>query len=220
MYQRFEQRGYKKETLDKALTKAKKLDRNALLYKTSATKQQSSKIFCSLQYSNMAYNIKNIVNKNWNILLSDAFLGSVFSEPPDFCFRRAPTLNDSLVRSHLPAPKSKSWFPQPKGTYRCGSCKHCHNIKRDNVFFDVFSKKTFHCRSFANCNTTRCLQTWMWMWLFLCGPHKKKAQRRTGRTQIRHKNSKPLLSHGSTLHHCWSHQFWHFEMYGHWGYPQ
>lgn len=90
----------------------------------------------------MAYNIKDIINKNWDILLSNAFLCYVFSKPPRFCFRRAPTLKDSLVRSHLPAPKSRSWFLQPKGTYRCGSHRHCHNIKKDNVFKDVFSQKT------------------------------------------------------------------------------
>lgn len=74
MYCRFEQRGYRKETLDNALTKVKTFNRNTLLNRRSEVEQQPHKIFCSIQSGNMAYNIKDIINKNWDILLSDASL--------------------------------------------------------------------------------------------------------------------------------------------------
>lgn len=38
--------------------------------------------------------------------------------------------------------------PFPKGTYRCGSCNLCDNIKKDIL------NQIFHCRSYANCILT------------------------------------------------------------------
>lgn len=152
MHHRFEQRGYNKTVLNKALARAKSLDRRPLLQKTPH-EQQPSQVYFSTQYSTMAYDIRRIITKNWDILLSDSTLSAALPGSPAFTFRRAPTLRDSLVSSHRPPSKSTSLLSKPTRTYRCGSCNHCDNIAKTNTFMDIFSGKTFYSRSFANCNT-------------------------------------------------------------------
>lgn len=154
MFHRFKQRGYENKVLETALTKTTTLNRKQLMSKRTRMKPQHTRIFFSTQYSNMAYKVKNAITRNWDILLSDDTLSSLFSAPPTVSFRRAPTLKDSLVKSHLPADKPKLHFPKPKGTYRCGACNHCDNIKREDKFVDVFTQRLFYCREFANCNST------------------------------------------------------------------
>ncbi len=56
MYHRFEQRGYNKTVLNKALTRTTSLNRRQLLQKTPHEPQPSQVRF-STQYSNMAYDI-------------------------------------------------------------------------------------------------------------------------------------------------------------------
>ena len=104
----------------------------------------------------MAYDIKHIILKNWDILLSDPSLAAAFPEPPAFTFRRAPTLQDTLVSSHLPPSKPTTWLskPLPTGTFRCGACNHCSNVHKTSTFPDVFTGRTYQCRHFANCNST------------------------------------------------------------------
>uniref|UniRef100_A0A3P8U3H0 Reverse transcriptase domain-containing protein n=1 Tax=Amphiprion percula TaxID=161767 RepID=A0A3P8U3H0_AMPPE len=69
MQQRFVQRGYKAKTLSGALTRVKTLDRrNLLIRRQRAPSQTKNRIFCTLQYSNMAHKIKNAITKNWSIL--------------------------------------------------------------------------------------------------------------------------------------------------------
>lgn len=154
MYQRFRNRGYKANTLNDALSKAKSTERSALLQKRTRNRNNNNKIFCSLQYSNVSNDIKNIIKQNWDILRSDPSLSAVFSEPPSFAIRRAPTLKDKLVKNYLPAPKQKIFWPKPPGTHPCGSCSHCTHINRTTTFKDSSGLKTFHCKHFSTCNTT------------------------------------------------------------------
>lgn len=153
MHERFTQRGYRAKTLQTALSRAKSLDRKSLLTKKQHLSSSSNKIFCSLEYSNQAYKIKNAIVKNWNILSCDSSLGPLFSEPPTFAYRRAPSLKDKLVKNYLPADKIKTFLNKPIGTFRCGSCNHCPHINRTVTFTNAKQDKTFKCRSFANCNT-------------------------------------------------------------------
>lgn len=155
MYDRFTERGYNKNNLTEAWSKARKLDRTHLINKNKgSTLQRHNKIYCPLQFSNMAYKIKGIINKNWDILSCDPSLGPLFSQRPVFSFKRAPTLKDKLVRSHLPPRKSRTFFKKPIGTHRCGSCNHCSQINRATSFMDSKLLRTYECRSFANCNST------------------------------------------------------------------
>ncbi|KAK7879644.1 hypothetical protein WMY93_033648 [Mugilogobius chulae] len=70
-----------------------------------------------------------------------------------WCGRRAPTLKDQLVTSHLPSSRSSTWLQRPIGTFSCGSCNHCSHIDRSTSFKDP-SGKVYQLKGYANCNTT------------------------------------------------------------------
>lgn len=152
MYRRFQQRGYGKRTLNRAIRKARSMDRVQLFRKKVKTKIYN-RIFCPMRHSSITNQVKCIIRNNWDILKSDPSLNSIFSEPPLFAVRRAPTLKDQLVKNYLPAQR-KSFFIKPIGTFQCGSCNHCGHINKSTTFTDSVGKRTFTCRHFANCNTT------------------------------------------------------------------
>ena len=185
MYDRFSQRGYNKNNLNAAWTKARDLDRTRLLNPERTPPKSQNKIFCTMQYSNLTPEIKRTVSKNWDILACDPTLGPMFSEPPVFAFRRAPTLKDKLVRSYLPPEKPSPFFKKPIGTYKCGSCKHCTNINRATTFMNSTCTRSYQCRSFANCNTTFVVYRLDCVCgCFLYRQNKTKIERKSGRTQI------------------------------------
>ncbi len=91
---------------------------------------KQNQAYCITKYSSLANPIKRIIHSNCNLFNSDTVLRKVFYAPPKICFKRAPTLRDRLVPSHLPAKKQMTWLHrQLKGTYKCGSCNHCSKIK-------------------------------------------------------------------------------------------
>lgn len=153
MYSRFKHRGYNKKTLNHALLKTKSTERSTLL-KPKSRNKRSTRTFCSIQYSSLSNEIKQIIRKNWDILLSDPTLAPVFTELPQFAVRRAPTLKDKLVRNYIPASKPTTFLSKPIGTFQCGSCKHCSSINKSTSFKDSKGEKTFYCKQYANCNTT------------------------------------------------------------------
>lgn len=51
--------------------------------------------------------------------------------------------------------QKSTWLPAPpKGTFKCGLCSHCPNIKECKEFIDLNSGNTYKIKSFINCNTT------------------------------------------------------------------
>lgn len=140
MSDRFRERGYRKEVVKNAYKKAMQCKRENLFTKKQRP-QRGNQIFFSTRFSKLAVKIKTIIRKNWGILQSDPSLRGVFTDQPSFCFRRAPSLRDRLVRSHLTASVKKLYspvFPKPQGNYRCGRCNHCENVVKTNTFVDVF----------------------------------------------------------------------------------
>lgn len=153
MQKRFKQRGYQTQTLTQAHNRAQSLERKNLLSPKSK-EDQTQKPYFVTRYSKEAVQIKHIIKKNWNIIECDPTLREIFTEPPGISFRRAPTIKDKLVRSHLPAERKDTWLCRPKGNYPCGNCNYCENMVKTNIFTDVFSNKTYPINSFINCNTT------------------------------------------------------------------
>ena len=153
MYERFKQRGYKDRTLNSALSKSRSTERTNL-FKPKPRRPVSNRIFCSLQYTNQTNSIKQIIKNNWDILRSDTTLAPVFSEPPQFAVKRAPTLKDKLVKNYIPATKPKTFLVKPIGTFQCGACRHCPHINKSTTFTNAMGTRSFHCKHFANCNST------------------------------------------------------------------
>lgn len=154
MTQRFKARGYQHKTVFRAYNKAKCLPREQLLAPKQKEEQNSDQVYFVIQYSDHANAIKQIVQNNWGILKSDSLLREALPDSPTISFRRAPTLKDKLVKSHLPPVSQKTWLSTLKGNHRCGHCNHCSNMINANYFTDVTSGHTFDINAFINCNTS------------------------------------------------------------------
>lgn len=153
MQQRFIQRGYSPQLLNQAHNRALLSERTELL--ASKTKQPpTQKPYFVTRYSKEAAQIKHIIKRNWDIILSDPLLREVFPEPPGVSFKRAPTIKDKLVRSYLPAPRPKTWLSRQNGNFRCGHCRYCENMVKTDTFMDIVNNKAYKINGFINCNTT------------------------------------------------------------------
>ncbi len=147
-------KGYHTEIVHNAYRKAQSIPRSELLQKNKKRSNKQNQAYCVTKYSSLANPIKRIIHSNCNLFKSDTVLRKVFYAPPKICFKRAPTLRDRLVPSHLPAKKQMTWLHrQLKGTYKCGSCNHCSNIK-EYKSCDFKTNKMYNIKAFINCNTT------------------------------------------------------------------
>lgn len=154
MTQRFKERGYKNSVINKAYNKVRNISRDELLRQKRESQDSDNSVYFVTQYSTDANRIKKIIKSNWEIGMSDPYLREVMPESPSIAFRKAPTIKDKIVRSHLPSKKSNTWLSLSAGNYRCGNCNHCDNMVKTNMFRDVTSDLEFKIRSFINCNTS------------------------------------------------------------------
>lgn len=156
MTDRFRKRAYRSHTVERARSSAHALNRSDTLIKKHRNRNNNKKSrpFFVTQYSTEAKQVTRIIKENWAIINSDPELQQVFPEPPLVSYKRAPTLRDKLVHSHLPPERKESWLKRPVGVYRCSNCPHCSHVIQSKAFIDFKSKKEYKIKDFINCNTT------------------------------------------------------------------
>jgi len=122
------------------------IPRSELFQKKTKQSCLQNQAYFVTEYSSLA----NPINR------SDPVLSEVFFASPKISFKRAPTLRDRLVSSHLPAIKQQTTGlnRQLKGTYKCGSCNHCSSIKECEEFCNFKTDKRDIVKAFINSNTT------------------------------------------------------------------
>lgn len=91
--------------------------------------------------------IKQIMKRNWNIILSDVGQREVFPEPSGVSFQHLPTIKDKLVQRYLPAEKQGTWLKKPNGSFPCGQGNYCVFMLIDDVDFFFIACKCFSCRN-------------------------------------------------------------------------
>lgn len=122
---RLRMRGYSKKCLAKAYNQARGKTRDSLLFHKKVAKKNGNVRFVT-RYSSQHEDFKAILQKHWYLLMSDLVI-SGFVPPQSFVvYRRASSLKDKLVHSHLtgPSPKTHSL----KGIFQCGGCPYCKYI--------------------------------------------------------------------------------------------
>ena len=107
-------------------------------------------------YSPYYTSLSRLINKYWSPIHNDPTLSTLFPTPPQLCFRRNPTIADSLVKAALPgAPRPPTGqvppIPIPRldsRMVRCADkrCKVCPNAEGRRILFSAVSKTpyTFH----------------------------------------------------------------------------
>lgn len=154
------------------MTKAQSLDRKLLLNPRPGADQQSWNIYFTTQCSNMAYDIRCIITKNWDILLSDPTFCSAFPEPPSFAFSTAfkrllqqeTFWIHTLRATSFPglnglSPLLINSFPLPRDTI-CRFSPYFHNVFI--LFYTFWPVIFFSC--LLGCYLT---MLWCYAWLFL-----------------------------------------------------
>ena len=145
-------RGYKKEIVDSQIERVNSLDRDQALVGNSRQNQYGGReVFSTTFHPALSNKIYEILKEAQIILQADEEHKKLFPSIPLVSFRRAKTLQDTLVRAKLPSLESQG-----------GSCQGCN---RSNCQVDAFldtsetfsnsdQSRTFQLRKGAlNCNT-------------------------------------------------------------------
>lgn len=138
MTQHFEDRGYSKSVLNRAINIGDKTPQDKLLQDKNRNKnnskipQHTSIPVFSTPFSTDFGKIRNIALRYLPVLLNDPVYTQIMSKGVKTVFCRAPTLGRTLSPILETSKKSCPHWLQFKGTFRCGSngCPCCLHIHR------------------------------------------------------------------------------------------
>lgn len=110
---RFIEKGYDRNILDKEISGVRSLDRDSLLI--DQTKPNTSERFkwpFFTTFSGQHYKIKKSFKKHWSVLKNDRVLGPILPDKPGYIFRGLPSLQASVAPNILDLPKRIPFFQQ------------------------------------------------------------------------------------------------------------
>ncbi|CAJ0930513.1 unnamed protein product [Ranitomeya imitator] len=152
---RFRERGYSRKAIRDSYHRAKHTPRNELLYKNKKVDdKEGGQVRLITTYNSQWTKFREIINKHWPILLSDATLKKCLPSTPLITARRSKNLKDLLVHSHYEPSKQKSrtWL-ETNGCFPCGHCRGCANIIKSKDFCNSDGKRVYEIRHFITCST-------------------------------------------------------------------
>ncbi|XP_043922873.1 uncharacterized protein LOC122798192 [Protopterus annectens] len=168
------------------------------------TLPKDNKLSYVTKYTNDIIDLKKIITKHWNVLISDDHVKHLVGTKPHFLFKNCDNLklifnfNDNKT-SHTP-----NLFPDNKGTYPCMKCNMCKYITHTQVFNFPSGFLMFVPKVFADCNTINLiyLATCDFCDAFYVGLTKRKFKERIYNHvyDIRKKNDQNALARHINIH--------------------
>ncbi|XDV16664.1 hypothetical protein PO909_016270 [Leuciscus waleckii] len=153
--QRFLDRGYTDNLVRDCLERARSIQRADLMTKRIDQNSSNNAVTFVSTYGQISNSVKNIVHRHCHILSSDPDIGHTFQDPPRSCYKRAPSLRDRLVRSHLPAPTQSPFpFKIPHGNFKCLNCVACNFMLTENAFTHPKTGRTYKVKGRITCLST------------------------------------------------------------------
>ena len=155
MKEKFTNRGYPRDIIEKQLNRAKSIERKDLLKKSRKDPENTLR-FCTT-YNKGLPNIRNAMNNNWHLLHINKKISSTFSTMPILAFRRNKNLKELIGQHHLSGNKKitsrrrKSGKCQPCLSQRGNIC--CKHILSTNAFKSNVTKKSYDIRHNLNCHS-------------------------------------------------------------------
>lgn len=134
--------------VDKAIEKARALDRSQLINQTRPSVPKNQQANLVVTYSASLPNLNNILRKHFRILQQNDKLNTLFPEPPRVVYRRGRNLKDILVQSK--SSPSQTFGCQPCEKSRCQVCNH---MIRTNQIKSAKSDFVFKINTTLNCDT-------------------------------------------------------------------
>ncbi|KAL7388934.1 hypothetical protein ABVT39_016775 [Epinephelus coioides] len=151
MANRFMERGYASNSIQKAIQRANSTPRSDLLSNTQKTRNPSRACF-STEYNHCASQIKQIIKRHWHVLQAEPSLKDFWKSPPLFSFRRASTIKNIVMYKNM-TPNKTTWLTTT-GMYRCGNCACCNNTTNTKSFNHPHTGKKIPIQEFINCKST------------------------------------------------------------------
>ena len=111
-------RGYKIETVEEQIEKARQTDRNSLLQ--PKIHHPTAKTILAVTYNKKLPNLKKAINDNWDILSINQEIAPLFQEKPILAFRRNRNLQNMLCKYKL-----KNGRPITRKERKIGKCRPC-----------------------------------------------------------------------------------------------
>ena len=130
---RFVSKGYSRPLIKQEMEKVRLLERSVIVAdKPPITDKEPSNFKMVLDYNIQYKKFEKIVAKHWPILKGDVVLGPALPDRPQFIYRKAPSLRDSLAPGVIDPPvvAQLKLFDFLSGFYACGRCATCKHVKQ------------------------------------------------------------------------------------------
>ena len=150
----FVRRGYPAPFIANAFLKAYKLSRESLLTPKVSEKSEIAPNILVTTYNPGFQGLKNVVNKNWDLLGKSCTTRAIYREKVMGAFRRPKNLKDYLMKAKLrpestPTPKSSS-----NSCLRPNSCRYCPKLNKDGRILCSASGRTYMSRYNVCCTSS------------------------------------------------------------------
>ncbi|KAL8576769.1 hypothetical protein ACOMHN_067667 [Nucella lapillus] len=128
----FEERQYPRQTVQRALERARRVSREEALTPVERDGQEDRPV-AVIPYHPHNFTISDIIRRNFHFIQSDPDLGQVFQRLPLIAFQRDKNLRDLLVRAKV---SHQTNSPAPPGCSPCDEarCKTCAHINDSTIF--------------------------------------------------------------------------------------
>ena len=153
----FTQRGYKEELLEEKFARVYQVDRKNLL--SYRDKENDTKLKFITKYNKNLPNIRQVINDNWSILLTNDKVAEVFTEKPIIAFKRNKNLKDMIGGTKLLNNQRITGTTSKPG--HCGPCKSqtgnicCKHILSTDNFTSARTGEKFKIKHRVNCKTKK-----------------------------------------------------------------
>lgn len=151
---RFQIRGYDKNTINSSLNRATKLDRAATLLDNPKKKsKQKDLIRPIMSYGSNTGDLSRILKRHWYLLSGDKNIAPHITTSPSITFRRGRTFGGLISPSYTAQTKKDNWLTvRTKGSYKYGHCSMCR-LSRELREFTYNQSPTFVIKTNINCYT-------------------------------------------------------------------
>ena len=142
----FVQRGYPTSLLDTAFSKASQFPVLTPSQTLCLMSQATTKSPLVLNYHPFNFKVRDVINKNFQVLKNDPETSSIFSDNPLVSFRHSKNIRETLVHSSIAQASTSQ-----KGTFPCLSskCKTCDFV--DSTTIVSAPKSEFHIKHHFTC---------------------------------------------------------------------
>lgn len=107
------------------------------------------------QYDDHLKEVRDIINKYWNLLLLDPNFKDLLPDKPAITFRKGRSLRDRLVQSHYVRESNPGTLLDRRsiGSFKCGKCCYSKYINTGKNFTSAATVMTYQIRDYVNCRS-------------------------------------------------------------------